>query len=249
MRLILASARPAPARPARADRRRARRGRAAEIDETPLQGRAADRLCAADGRGEGRGGRRAGRARPRRRHRRRRRPAHPAQGRDRGGGAGRSVAALRPPPPRPQRRHPDRRGRPGAPPPVDLDRRLQAARRGRAGRLSRQRRMARQGRRLCDPGPRRGAGPAGSPAPGRASSACRFTRRAPCSAPPAIRLAEWLYEEGIGENRAILVEDDEIVAAAIELPGEMRCGSVLAGRLVRSPSPAAAESSRPTEAR
>jgi len=46
-------------------------------------------------------------------------------------------------------------------------------------------------------------------------------------------LAEWLYEEGIGENRAILVEDEDIIAAAIELPGEMRCGSVLAGRLVR----------------
>jgi ribonuclease G len=46
-------------------------------------------------------------------------------------------------------------------------------------------------------------------------------------------LAEWLYEEGIGENRAILVEDDDIVAAAIELPGEMRCGSVLSGQLVR----------------
>jgi len=46
-------------------------------------------------------------------------------------------------------------------------------------------------------------------------------------------LAEWLYEEGIGENRAILVEDEEIIAAAIELPGEMRSGSVLAGRLLR----------------
>jgi hypothetical protein len=46
-------------------------------------------------------------------------------------------------------------------------------------------------------------------------------------------LAEWLYEEGIGENRAILVEDEDILAAAIELPGEMRCGSVLAGRLVQ----------------
>jgi hypothetical protein len=45
-------------------------------------------------------------------------------------------------------------------------------------------------------------------------------------------LAEWLYEEGIGENRAILVEDEDIIAAAIELPGEVRCGSVLAGRLV-----------------
>ncbi|HEY0129993.1 MAG TPA: ribonuclease [Allosphingosinicella sp.] len=46
-------------------------------------------------------------------------------------------------------------------------------------------------------------------------------------------MAEWLYEEGIGENRAILVEDEDILVAAIELPGEMRCGSVLAGRLVR----------------
>jgi len=46
-------------------------------------------------------------------------------------------------------------------------------------------------------------------------------------------LAEWLYEEGIGENRAILVEDEDILAAAIELPGEVRCGSVLAGRLAQ----------------
>jgi hypothetical protein len=46
-------------------------------------------------------------------------------------------------------------------------------------------------------------------------------------------LAEWLYEEGIGENRAILVDDGEIVAAAIELPGDLRCGSVLAGRLAQ----------------
>ena len=46
-------------------------------------------------------------------------------------------------------------------------------------------------------------------------------------------MAEWLYEEGIGENRAILVEDEDIIAGAIELPGEMRCGSVLAGRLVQ----------------
>jgi hypothetical protein len=45
-------------------------------------------------------------------------------------------------------------------------------------------------------------------------------------------LAEWLYEAGTGENRAILVEDDEILEAAIELPDEMRCGSVLGGRLI-----------------
>ncbi|HEU0134766.1 MAG TPA: ribonuclease, partial [Allosphingosinicella sp.] len=43
--------------------------------------------------------------------------------------------------------------------------------------------------------------------------------------------AEWLYEEGIGENRAILVEDEKILVAQIELPEELRCGSVLAGRL------------------
>jgi hypothetical protein len=46
-------------------------------------------------------------------------------------------------------------------------------------------------------------------------------------------LAEWLYEQGIGENRAILVEDEDIIAAAIELPGEVRCGTVLAGRLAQ----------------
>ena len=48
-------------------------------------------------------------------------------------------------------------------------------------------------------------------------------------------MAEWLYEEGIGENRAILVEDEEVLVAAIEIPGELRCGSVLAGRLVAIP--------------
>ncbi|HLL31504.1 MAG TPA: ribonuclease [Allosphingosinicella sp.] len=44
-------------------------------------------------------------------------------------------------------------------------------------------------------------------------------------------MAEWLYEEGIGENRAILVEDGEILEAAIELPGELRCGSIVPGWL------------------
>lgn len=44
-------------------------------------------------------------------------------------------------------------------------------------------------------------------------------------------MAEWLYEEGIGESRAILVEDEDIIVGAIELLGELRCGSVLAGRL------------------
>ena len=43
-------------------------------------------------------------------------------------------------------------------------------------------------------------------------------------------MAEWLYEEGIGENRAILVEDGEIIEAAIELPG-LRAGAVVEARL------------------
>ena len=43
-------------------------------------------------------------------------------------------------------------------------------------------------------------------------------------------MAEWLYEEGIGENRAILVEAGLIVEAAIELPG-LRAGAVVPARL------------------
>jgi hypothetical protein len=48
-------------------------------------------------------------------------------------------------------------------------------------------------------------------------------------------LAEWLYEEGIGENRAILVEGDAILAAEIELPASgPRVGAILAARLADS---------------
>ena len=43
-------------------------------------------------------------------------------------------------------------------------------------------------------------------------------------------MTEWLYEDGIGEDRAILVEDGAIVEAAIELPG-VRAGAVVAARL------------------
>jgi hypothetical protein len=45
-------------------------------------------------------------------------------------------------------------------------------------------------------------------------------------------MAHWLYEEGIGENRAALVADGEIVEAVIELPGGLRAGSVADARLV-----------------
>lgn len=44
-------------------------------------------------------------------------------------------------------------------------------------------------------------------------------------------MAEWLYEEGIGETRAALVEDGEIVEAHVELPDPLRLGTVAAGRL------------------
>ena len=51
-------------------------------------------------------------------------------------------------------------------------------------------------------------------------------------------MAEWLYEEGIGENRAILLEDDAILEAAIELPGGPRAGAVVAARLAKVLVPA-----------
>lgn len=44
-------------------------------------------------------------------------------------------------------------------------------------------------------------------------------------------MAEWLFEEGIGEDRAILVDGGDIVEVAIELPGLVRAGAVAAARL------------------
>ncbi|RDE04893.1 ribonuclease [Sphingomonas aracearum] len=43
-------------------------------------------------------------------------------------------------------------------------------------------------------------------------------------------MAEWLYEAGIGENRAALVADDRLLQARIELPG-LRAGTVARARL------------------
>ena len=45
-----------------------------------------------------------------------------------------------------------------------------------------------------------------------------------------LRLADWIYEAGIGEVRAALVEDGRIVEAHIELPG-LRAGTVAEARL------------------
>ena len=48
-------------------------------------------------------------------------------------------------------------------------------------------------------------------------------------------MAEWLYEDGIGERRAALVTDGEIIEARIERDGEgPRLGAVVAARLVEA---------------
>lgn len=46
-------------------------------------------------------------------------------------------------------------------------------------------------------------------------------------------MAEWLYEDGIGERRAALVEDGRIIAAQVERDSDgVRWGAVLPGRLI-----------------
>lgn len=44
-------------------------------------------------------------------------------------------------------------------------------------------------------------------------------------------MAEWLADRGIGEDRAILIEDDGIVEAIIEPHDRLRAGSIVVGRL------------------
>ena len=46
-------------------------------------------------------------------------------------------------------------------------------------------------------------------------------------------MPEWLYEDGIGENRAILIEGDDILEAAIELPASIRFGAIVEARLTQ----------------
>lgn len=49
-------------------------------------------------------------------------------------------------------------------------------------------------------------------------------------------MAEWLVETGIGEDRAILVEDGQIVAARVDVPGTLRAGAVIAARIASKPA-------------
>ncbi|WP_028965029.1 ribonuclease [Sphingomonas phyllosphaerae] len=44
-------------------------------------------------------------------------------------------------------------------------------------------------------------------------------------------MAEWLYEDGIGEARAALIAGDRILAARVELPDTLRVGTVARARL------------------
>ena len=48
-------------------------------------------------------------------------------------------------------------------------------------------------------------------------------------------MAEWLVEDGIGEERAILYRDDTPAAARLRWPGGLEPGAVLKGRLVAKP--------------
>ena len=45
-------------------------------------------------------------------------------------------------------------------------------------------------------------------------------------------MPEWLVEEGIGERRALLVENGEGVAAKLHWPGEVRAGDIVSAKLV-----------------
>lgn len=50
--------------------------------------------------------------------------------------------------------------------------------------------------------------------------------------------AEWLIENGIGESRALLVQQGEVLAAKLSWPGEIAAGDVYAAKLTSKPADA-----------
>ena len=61
-------------------------------------------------------------------------------------------------------------------------------------------------------------------------------KRARCSNPRGLRLAEWVIEEGIGETRALLIENGEVLAAKLHWPGELWSGQIAQAQLVAKAS-------------
>src|SRR5205807_9442689 len=112
---------------------------------------------------------------------------------------------------------------------------VQAAERSGAGRLPRQRRMVRQGRRLCDPGPRRGVDPVdrrfllqcGRAAAVRDGATARRPR-----IPPRMP-GDLLIGAGPGEWRAAWVEAGAAVELYVERGDTAPAGSIHLGRVVR----------------
>jgi septum formation protein len=121
----------------------------------------------------------------------------------------------------------DRRGRRGTGL-LYQHRRLQAPQPGRARRRISQAPSGKAKRRYAIQGRAEGADPLDVGEPFGVVG-LPLHERAPCSARQATPLAEWLYDGGIGENRAAS-STRRIVEAEIELPGEVRAGIGAEGR-------------------
>src|SRR5207302_766638 len=113
--------------------------------------------------------------------------------------------------------------------------RVQAVERAGTGRLSRQRRVARQGRRLCDPGPRRGADPVDRRLLFECSRAAAVRDGAAARRPriPSRLPGDLLIGAGPGEWRAAWVEAGAAVELYVERGDTAPAGSIHLGRVVR----------------